>query len=286
MTIGAVVETARARLIASGIAPEDAGLDAEVLARHLLGWDRATYFSERHRHIDRAFDGRYAELIARRAGREPVAHLTGHRDFWGLEFGVTPDVLIPRPETELVVEAALGLRIEPTDDVVVADVGTGSGCLTIALAVAWPAARIVATDVSLAALAVARTNAEGHGVADRISWRHGRGLAGLAAPVDLIVSNPPYIPASSIPELAPEVRDYEPRIALDGGTDGTAALRELAAEADAALAPDGALVVEFGCGQEAAVRRLVGPTRLTVIDVLRDLQGLPRVAVVQRRSVS
>ncbi len=283
MTIVSTVAHGQARLIDAGIPPEAARIDAEVLARHLLGWDRATYVSERHRPVDRAFDTRYAALITRRVGREPVAHLVGYREFWGLELAVTPDVLIPRPETELVVETALRLRSTRPGDFLLADVGTGSGCLAIALATEFPAAGVIATDMSAAALDVAQANAARHGVADRITWYRGRDLAGAPRPVDLIVSNPPYVPAAAIDALAPEVRDHEPRIALNGGPDGTVALRAVIADADGALAPDGDLIVEFGSDQESAFREIVAGTGLRVTRVVRDLQGLARVGVAARR---
>ena len=286
MTIVSTVAHGQARLIDAGIPPEAARIDAEVLARHLLGWDRATYVSERHRPVDRAFDTRYAALITRRVGREPVAHLVGYREFWGLELAVTPDVLIPRPETELVVETALRLRSARPGDFLLADVGTGSGCLAIALATEFPAARVIATDMSAAALDVAQANAARHGVADRITWYRGRDLAGAPRPVDLIVSNPPYVPAAAIDALAPEVRDHEPRIALNGGPDGTVALRAVIADADGALAPDGDLIVEFGSDQESAFREIVAGTGLRVTRVVRDLQGLARVGVAARRRSS
>ena len=286
MTIVSTVANGQARLIDAGIPPEAARIDAEVLARHVLGWDRATYVSECHRPVDRAFDTRYAALITRRVGREPVAHLVGYREFWGLELAVTPDVLIPRPETELVVETALRLRSARPGDFLLADVGTGSGCLAIALATEFPAARVIATDMSAAALDVAQANAARHGVADRITWYHGRDLAGAPRPVDLIVSNPPYVPAAAIDALAPEVRDHEPRIALNGGPDGTVALRAVIADADGALAPDGDLIVEFGSDQESAFREIVAGTGLRVTRVVRDLQGLARVGVVARRRSS
>ena len=286
MTIVSTVAHGQARLIDAGIPPEAARIDAEVLARHVLGWDRATYVSERHRPVDRAFDTRYAALITRRVGREPVAHLVGYREFWGLELAVTPDVLIPRPETELIVETALRLRSARPGDFLLADVGTGSGCLAIALATEFPAARVIATDMSAAALDVAQANAARHGVADRIAWYHGRDLAGAARPVDLIVSNPPYVPAAAIDALAPEVRDHEPRLALNGGPDGTVALRAVIADADGALAPDGDLIVEFGSDQESAFREIVAGTGLSVTCVVRDLQGLARVGVAARRRSS
>ena len=283
MSISSRVCTARARLIESGIRPGEAGLDAEVLARHLLGWDRATYFTARHRDVDRRFDARYEALVARRAQREPLAHLTGQREFWGLEFRVTPDVLIPRPETELLIETVLTLRPDRSKSGTLVDVGTGSGCIAVALAIELPAMTVIATDTSQAALEVARANATRHGVAEHIDWRHGSLLAGFSGPVDLIVSNPPYVSALAIQHLEPEIRDHEPHLALNGGSDGAVPLRALVAEAGVALVDDGLLVVEFGCNQETAFRQIIAMSGLSDPKVVRDLQGLPRIGVAAYR---
>jgi|TARA_B100002003_G_scaffold249038_1_gene284295 release factor glutamine methyltransferase len=283
VSILSTVDAARARLIASGIQPDEAGLDAEVLARHLLGWDRATYFTARHREPDDRFATTYGVLVERRAGREPLAHLTGRREFWGLDFLVTPDVLIPRPETEHLVETALRFRPDRAALGLVVDVGTGSGCVAIALAVELPAVRIVATDLSQAALEVAQTNARRLKVADRITWRLGSLLAGLSEAADLIVSNPPYCATTVFSTLEPEVRDHEPRLALDGGGDGTTPLQALVAEAGAHLVDGGRLAVEFGYDQEADFRRVVAAHGLADIEIVRDLQGHPRVGTAVRR---
>ena len=284
MSILSLVNAACTRLIESGIRPEEAGFDAEVLARHLLGWDRATYFTERHRKVTRAFDKEYITLIARRARREPVAYLTGQREFWGLEFAITPDTLIPRPETELLIETVLHLRPDRSIDGVLVDVGTGSGCIAVVLAIEFPNMTIVATDISQPALAVAQANAKRHGVSERIEWRHGPQLAGLSGPIDLIVSNPPYVTAQAMQHLAPEVRNHEPHVALHGGTGGTRTLRALIAEASVKLVNNGSLVVEFGCDQEAVFRQVVNAAHLTDTQVLHDIQGLPRVGVATSRT--
>ena len=281
MTIHERVSAANTRLVKAGIPPDSAGLDVEVLARHVLGWTRAAYLTQRHLAPHAAFTARYADLIARRERREPLSFITGVREFWGLEFEVTSDVLIPRPETELILEEALAVMPTRVGCRIV-DAGTGCGCLAVALAVTIPSARIIATDISRAALAVARRNAQRHGVSHRIRWIRTDFLSGVHASADLIVSNPPYVPAEDMPQLQPEVRDYEPMIALNGGIDGTDGLRALTIQAAASLSHAGSLVVEFGVGQEAALRRLVSaqPT-LSVSKIRRDLQGFPRVAVLR-----
>ena len=282
-TLEARVLAARHRLVAAGIDERDAALDAEVLARHVLGWDRARYFSRARDPIPPAFDARFDPLVERRCRREPVAQITGWKEFWGLDIAVTPDVLIPRPESELLVETALALledRAAPWD---VADVGTGSGCLAIALARELRRARVTATDLSSAALAVARRNATRHGVADRVSFHDARGLDGRPGPYDLIVSNPPYVPEPEMARLAPEIARYEPAAALCGGPDGLDPARELMPAAVSQLRAGGWLVMEIGAGQDAAVADLVArQPELSLLEIRKDLQGIPRATVMRR----
>ena len=285
MTVHDHVTAARERLVRAGVGRESAVLDAEVLARYVLRWDRPTYLSNRHTVASLAFQRHYAPLVARREQREPVPFITGIREFWGLDFEVTRDVLIPRPETELIVEEVIALvGGQPSSTPVsIVDAGTGCGCLATALAVELPSAHITATDISPPALSVARRNAARHGVADRIKWMETSFLTDLDEAPDLIVSNPPYIPTVAAAELPPEVRDYEPAIAILSGTDGLEGLRELVSQAEACLTPRGWLIVEFGIGQEAALRALVS-TRpaLSVVRIRQDLQGIARTAVVRR----
>lgn len=276
------VARAAARLVAAGLGPDEARGDTEVLARHVLGWDRAAYLVRGREVAPPHFADRFAALVDRRGHREPVAYLTGSREFWGLEFAVTPAVLIPRPETELVVEAAVAMfagRRAPTR---ILDVGTGSGCLAVALAREFAGASVVATDRSEEALAVARLNAARLGVADRVRFVLANLLAGVRGGFDLVVCNPPYIATEDWPTLPPDVRRYEPRRALDGGPGGLAVLHELLAQAPARLAPGGALIVEIGAGQEGPVRRALETTGWRLRDVRRDLQGWPRVVVAGR----
>ena len=215
-TLTTRVSAACRRLIAAGIDERAVALDAEVLARHALGWDRARYLTRARDPVPPVFDERFAPLVERRCRREPVAYITGSREFWGLDIAVTPDVLIPRPESELLVETAVALLANPTAPWDVADIGTGSGCLAIALSGELRRARITATDSSSTALGVARRNAIRHGVADRVSFHDTRGLNGLPGPYDLIVSNPPYVPEPEMATLAPEIARYEPISALCG----------------------------------------------------------------------
>jgi release factor glutamine methyltransferase len=267
---------ARRDLVRAGLSPEDAALDAEVLARHTLGWDRARVLTHGRESPPPDFDERFSQLVARRARREPVALITGHREFWGLDFEVTSDVLVPRPDTELVIEAALDAVPRTVRRLV--DVGTGSGCIAVALALELAFARVVATDTSLAALAVARRNAARHRVSERVTFVRSNLLDALAGPIELIVSNPPYVPAGSA--LQPEVALYEPASALIAGEDGLATLRLLIEEALPRLAPGGAFVVEFGLGQADAVRTIATSAGWRTVSIREDLQGIPRVAVM------
>lgn len=272
---------ARRTLAGAGIPADDAALDAEVLARHALGWDRAALITRGREDPPPGFTERFTALIARRAGREPVAYITGVREFWGRDFEVSRDVLIPRPETELIVEEALEAAAARRPGTIV-DVGTGSGCLAVTLALEIPGAHIIATDVSPAALLVARRNANTYRMDERIVFALTNLLDGVSGPIDLIVANPPYMAPDIEPTLQPEVARFEPRQALYAGHDGLDAYRALFPAAADRLADDGRLVVEFGFGQEADVRRLAGTAGLTVVRVRPDLQGSPRAAVLRR----
>jgi release factor glutamine methyltransferase len=272
-------------LDAAGIAREEGQRDAALLARSVLGWDEAQWIVRRHEAAPPDFTARFAAAIARRCRREPVAYILGEREFYGRAFRVTPAVLIPRPESESIVDEALAwLRsARPVPNPVVVDVGTGSGCLAITIAREYPKARLTAIDVSPAALDVARENAGRHGVLDRVTFLCGDLLAGVTGPVDLIISNPPYVPDTDRGTLAPEVRDFEPAQALFAGPDGLEVVRRLLRAAAEALRPGGRLIMEFGWGQADAVTRLVaGTPDLTLLLMREDLQRIPRVAVIDR----
>jgi release factor glutamine methyltransferase len=276
-----VVARGREQLVAAGIPEDQARLDAELLARHALGWDRAVWLASRRDEAPDPFVSEYAGLLARRVAREPVSLITGAREFWGLQFDTRPGVLIPRFETELIVEEALDelARVEAPR---IADIGTGSGCLAVALAHELPRARVVATDLSALALDVARSNAKKHGVTDRVRFVLTDMLDGIGDSFDVIVSNPPYVQSGDREGLAPEVRDHEPALALFGGTDGLDAIRAVVARTPARLAPGGRLIIEFGYDQDERVCAIAQNGGLTVLRIRDDLQGIPRVAVLTR----
>ena len=282
MTIHDLVQGARERFVSAGISASLAALDAEFLAREVLGWDRARFLADRHEKATSRFLLQFEPLVARRVRREPVSYILGAREFWGLAFEVGPDVLIPRPETELIVEETLALCGKDASPHIV-DVGTGSGCIAVALALEIPRARITATDLSAVALRVARRNAERHQVSDRITFVETNFLDGVETGADIIVSNPPYVPSVSGLGLTPEVRDYEPPLAVFAGDDGLDAMRSVAMAAARTLAPGGFLVMEFGCGQDDCVVSLIdGIADLTLVKVRHDLQDIPRTVVCRR----
>jgi release factor glutamine methyltransferase len=281
VTLQETLTAARDRLIAAGIRPDEATVDVGLYARTILGWDRARLLTDAADPAPAALEPRFSEWLARRERREPTAYIIGMREFWGLELEVTPAVLIPRPETELVVEEALAL-LRTVPGARVADVGTGSGCIAVALAHELPDAHLVATDVSADALAVARRNAERHQVADRVELVAASYLGGVEGDFDLIAANPPYVRDGDKPALAADVR-HEPDVALFGGRTG---LRDVEAVLDTAIAKlrrHGWLVMEFGFGQDEDVERLVADRPGLRLDHIRqDLQGIPRTAIIQR----
>jgi release factor glutamine methyltransferase len=308
-------------------------LAAELLLLHVLGRDRTWMYSHPEEEISRVNAERYTALIRRRAAGEPTQHLTGKQEFWGLEFEVTPDVLIPRPETEHVIEVALDRlavrelragRRQPLggEGLRIADVGTGSGCIAIALAKALPRAILFAMDVSAAALEVARRNAERHGVSDRMLFFESDLLEDLVIPApfvanappyasptailpcqtlhhgdaphptsqhspfrfDLIVSNPPYVGRREAATLMREVREHEPEVALYGGEEGHELYADLIAQSAKYLLPRGILVLELGHSSLPAVRPLLDAPAWSGVRVTNDLAGIPRVLAAERLS--
>jgi release factor glutamine methyltransferase len=264
---------------------ESPRLQIELLLAHVLRMPRLHLYLNFERRLAEAELDACRDLVKRRGAREPLQYILGTANFCGLELRVTPDVLIPRPETELLAERAwtfLGTAAGPA--VRALDFGTGSGCLAIAVATHFPPARITAADISAAALAVARGNAERHGVVARIEFIEGDGFASIPeeAGFDLVVSNPPYIPAGEIAGLQPEVRDHEPRGALDGGVDGLDFVRRLAVGAGRWLRPGGRLMIEFGDGQAEAARGLFTESGWAVEAVDNDLTSRPRILVARR----
>lgn len=277
-----LVDAARTTLTAAGIPAEEAALDAELLMRDVLAWDRASWITRRDEAAAPAAAQAFALAVARRATREPVAYIRGVQEFYGREFMVGPGVLIPRPETELLVDEALTLLAGQATPRI-ADVGTGSGCLAVILALECPGADLVATDLSPDALAVARANATAHAVAPRIDFRHTPLLDGVTGHFDLIVANPPYVAERDAATLSPEVAAHEPRLALFGGPDGLRDVRAMVALAATVLTPGGSLVMEIGMGQWPDVRHALTEAGLGAHARVRtDLQGIPRVVVTTR----
>ena len=281
-TVRGHVDAARARLVLAGLEGHEAAIDAEVLARRVLGWDRATYLADGRTEAPGDFPERYRRLLERRAQREPVSLITGRREFWGLDFDVTSDVLTPRQETEILVEATLARLEEYDHSPHVVDVGTGSGCVAVVIA-QNTAAQVTATDVSQAAIAVAQRNAERHDVSDRIRWVCAPLLDRVQGTPDVIVANLPYIPRSDISQLPPEVRVFEPHTALDGGPDGLQLVTQLVDVASDRLAAGGYLIVELGLGQTVLLSQyLEARPELDIVETQDDLRGIPRVMTMRR----
>lgn len=279
MTVHQTIAVARRRLADAGLPPDESAMNARLLAQHVLGWTAADLLASGLDSLSDEQMAQYDRLIARRAAREPLAYITGSKEFWGLRFTVSPAVLIPRPETELLVEAALE-RLADAPDVHVADVCTGSGCVAVALATLRPQLRIVATDISEQALAVATGNVARHHVSERVRLVRTDILSGVVDRFGMIVANPPYIPTGDRVQLQPEVRDYEPSLALFGGDRGLDVIQALAEHATVRLQPKGWLLFECGAGQAHAIRTLIAAAPpLTVVEIKKDLQGIPRVVV-------
>lgn len=283
MTIHAQVSAARLRLREAGITPTESDLDARLLAQHVLGWSTERFLIDAREPVPEGFTPRYDALVARRVTREPLAYITGVREFWGLELEVNADVLIPRPATELIVEAIQELFPDRTVPLAIADVCTGCGCVAVAIAHERPTATVSGSDISAPALEVARRNALRHGVAGRVTFTRGDLLAGISGTFDAIVANPPYVIDRARPALQPEVRDHEPSVALFGGVDGLALVTRLVAAAPARLKPGGYLIFEFGLGQDVEVEDLIeAAPELSLVGLRRDLQGIARTAIAQR----
>jgi release factor glutamine methyltransferase len=264
---------------------------AGVLLAHVLGVDRTHLLVESEEQVGDAHYKTYLRLIERRAAGEPLQYITGHQEFYGLDFRVTPAVLIPRPETEFLVERIIKLLDDSMDDSMpsplIVDVGTGSGCIAVTLAVNVPRARVIATDLSAAALQVARTNAERHGAEDRIEFVQGDLLEPLERhhvgnSVDVLASNPPYVNEGQAELIQQEVRDWEPRGALFGGVEGLDFYRRLLVEGLAFVKPGGYLIFEIGYNQLGAITEIIDAVEWELVDVVNDLQGIPRTVTLRK----
>ena len=284
MKTGVTIQNALAEATAAlaGSELKQARLEAGSLLGHVLNRDRTFMLAHAEHVLDSDLLVRFQSLVVRRAAGEPLQYLTGQQEFFKLDFEVTPEVLIPRPESEALVEAALELlpKDQPSR---IADIGTGSGCLAISILHDLPNARGIATDISAAALKVARRNAVLHSVAERLDLVESDLLSGVepSEQFDLVVSNPPYIPDGDFDSLQPEVK-REPRSALAGGSDGLDIVRRLLREAPARMRTRGHLVFEFGFGQAELLLNLIDGKAWDLIEVRNDLQGIPRIMLLRR----
>jgi len=278
MTVAEALQTATATLAAAGV--DASRVDAEWLLAHVLGCRRAELALRHSESLTADQQTEWDSLVAQRVERIPLQHLLGTAVFCGLEIEVNRHVLVPRPETELLAEQAWGFASEFPAPVVL-DFGTGSGCLAIVVAAHCPGARVMALDVSPEALAVARANAERHGVAAHIEFHEGDGRAGLPGEeaFDLVLSNPPYIPTGDLPALQTEVREHDPALALDGGADGLEFYRALAKLALPRLKPTGRLMLEVGDGQAEAVAALLAEAGWGECELLPDLNNVLRIVI-------
>jgi release factor glutamine methyltransferase len=278
--IDTVLVEARKALAAAGV--ESAALDARLLLADATRLDAAQLIARGGEPLSELAATAFHAHLERRLAGEPVARILGAKEFWGLSFGLSAATLVPRPDTEILVEAALELAAGREVGLSICDLGTGSGAILVALLKELPQAHGVATDISAEALAIAKENAERHGVAGRMRFEAVDFADGPEGPFDIVVANPPYVRSADIAGLAAEVRDHDPRPALDGGPDGLSAYRKIAGRADALLGEEGALVLEVGAGMGKAVAALLRAAGLDEIEVRTDLSGGARVLVARR----
>jgi len=279
-TVGALLCEAGERLRAAGV--EEPRVEARLLLGHVLGRRPLALPLEAHRPVAAEEAARFRALVSRRAAREPAAYLTGTRGFWTLDLRVTKDVLIPRPDTEAVVAAALDHAGDRAFVRRVLDLGTGSGAILLALLAECPDAWGVGLDRSLAALAVARGNAAAAGLASRAAFVCGDWAEAVTGRFDIIAANPPYIDTATIATLAPEVAAHEPHVALDGGTDGLSCYRAIIPALPRLLAPSGIAVLELGAGQAESVASIAATEGLRSLEIRQDLGGVPRAFALAR----
>lgn len=278
MTAAAAIESAARRLSAAGI--EDARHEARLLLAQATGWDRVAIIAHPERELAEGQDASLARLVERRAAREPLSRILGWREFWSLRFALGPDTLDPRPDSETLVSAALEFT-DRNRSLTVLDLGTGSGCLLLAFLSEAKEARGLGIDLSHGVLAVAEANARDLGLAGRAEFRQGDWGRGLEARFELILCNPPYIPAGDIAGLTPEVARFDPLLALWGGPDGLAAYRRLSDELPRLLLAGGFAIVEIGAGQEAAAAAILAAGGLMFLGSRADLSGTPRCLVLR-----
>lgn len=279
MTINDILRQATARISETG--SDEAALEAEILLMHATGFDRAQIYARLGDELPSAQVDAFAAYVQRRLAHEPVAYIIGHKEFFELDFEVTRAALIPRPESEMLVELVLLFAQERGEDLTIADIGTGSGAIAVSLAHALPGSCVIATDVSPEALGLARRNAERHHVANRVDFRHGDVLDPLDGRVDVIVTNLPYVRTDEWHALPPELAQHEPRVAFDGGPDGLTLIRRMLRDAPSRLRPGGALFAEISDDQGEAVLALVEQAFPGASSESRkDLANLDRVLCV------
>lgn len=273
-TIRSALDAAVAALSAAGV--ESPRLEARLLLRHVLGLSMETLIGYPEQAVTEDDRAALRPLVARRVAREPLAYILGEREFWSLSFRVTPDTLVPRPDSETLIEAALAHVAERHRPLRILDLGTGSGCLLLALLSELPAASGVGVDLSAAALAVARDNAFVLGLADRAAWVQGNWSDAICGTFDLVVANPPYVAEAELSRLAPEVAQFEPRLALNGGPDGLDGLRALVPCLARLGNPDSIILIEIGADQAAPAWALLVNHGLQDVKAIKDLSGNSR----------
>ena len=280
VSIGSVLDETACALAAAGLeAPRRLARRIAVAA---LGLTPAEVFAHPQRHLDEEEHARIVAIARRVVAREPLSRVLGRREFWGLDFVLAADTLDPRPESETIVEAVLARLTDRERAYRFLDLGTGSGCLLLALLSEYPSASGVGVDVAFGAAAAARHNAERFGLPERARFVVGDWGGALAGGFDAVVANPPYIATSELAGLPPEVRDHDPRRALDGGADGLAAYRAIAGELPRLLMPGGLFIAEIGAGQAETAARIVMAAGLAVEDIAADLAGIPRAVIARR----
>lgn len=282
MTVLEVIQRSTDFLQQKGV--DSPRLQIELILGHVLGVPRLKLYLNFDRALTEAELGRVREMVKRRGEREPLQHIVGSTSFCGLEIKCSRDALVPRPETELLAERAWQfLESVQQQDATALDVGTGTGCIAIAMAVHAPKAKVHAIDLSSAALALARANAAHHGVSERITFLEGDAFAAVppGATFDLIVSNPPYLATEEIDSLEPEVRSFDPMLALDGGADGMVVHRQIAREAAKFLKPHGRLMLEFADGQAGNVKKLFTAEKWIVEEIIADYSSRPRILIAR-----
>lgn len=275
MKVSEALDHANKKLAESGI--PDARREAASLLAFAIARDRTFLIAHPEYELSEEEDQRFVGLVVRRASREPYHYITGTREFYGLDFEVSPDVLIPRPETEILVERSIDLLRVP-DAPRFLEIGAGSGCISVSILVNLPSATGFAVDIDEMALEVSRRNANRHHVTSRLTLANSDLFASVGNEnFDVVVSNPPYVPAADIPSLQPEVRDHEPLGALTDGGSGLSLIRQIVEGSPLYLKPGGSLIMEFGFGQSAAVKAMFDPVIWECVDVIADIQGIDRV---------